>query len=80
MKITSLGGIEVIISAMKRYSGHEEVQENGCRALVYLASNSGLLSLSLTVHPFSQAELSILRHRSLLYFLVRLGINCESIN
>ena len=67
MKITSLGGIEVIISAMKGHSGHEDIQENGCRALVYLASNSGLLSLSLIVHPFSQAELSALRYRSSLF-------------
>ena len=80
MTIASLGGIEVIISAMNRHSGHEGVQENGCGALVNLASNSGLSSLSCTVHRYSQAELSALRYRSSLYFLVRLGIDSESIN
>ena len=78
--MTSLGGIEVIISAMKRHSGHEEIQENGCLSLCNLAVNSGLLSLSLTMDPFTQAELSALSYRSSLYFLLRLGINSESIS
>ncbi len=46
MKIASLGGIEVIVSAMKRHSGHEGVQHQGCWALVDLsADNSGLFEL-----------------------------------
>ncbi len=75
MKIASLGGIEVIISAMKRHSGHEEIQHYGCRALNNLALDSGLSSLSCTVYPFSQAELSALRYRSSFYFLYCLGID-----
>ncbi len=44
MKVASLGGIEVIVSAMKRHSGHEGVQVHGCTALANLAHNSGLMS------------------------------------
>ncbi len=80
MKIASLGGIEVIVSAMKRHSGHEGIQENGCKALNNLAVNSGLLSDSCTVDPVSQAELPVLRYRSSIYFLDRLVISWESIN
>ena len=38
MKIASLGGIEVIVSAMKRHSGHDGIQEKGSRALGNLAA------------------------------------------
>jgi hypothetical protein len=35
----------VIFSAMKIHGDHKEVQGNGCKALVNLALNSGLVSL-----------------------------------
>jgi hypothetical protein len=41
VKIASLGGIEVIISAMKLHGDHKDIQLCGCRALAYLAVNSG---------------------------------------
>ncbi len=41
VKIGSLEGIEVIVSAMKRHSAHEGIQEQGCRAVVGLAAYSG---------------------------------------
>ncbi len=44
MKVASLGGIEVIVSAMTRHSGHEGVQHYGCWALKNLAAHSGLMS------------------------------------
>ncbi len=44
VKIASLGGIEVIISAMKLHGDHKEIQEIGCKALCNLL-NSGLVSL-----------------------------------
>ncbi len=42
VKIASLGGIQVIISAMKAQNGHKETQEQGCRALGNLALSSGM--------------------------------------
>ncbi len=47
VKIASLGGIEVIISAMKRYSGHEEIQKYGGRILANFTFHSGLVSITL---------------------------------
>ncbi len=41
VKIASLGGIEVIVSAMKTHSGHEGVQQQGCGALLNLAAHIG---------------------------------------
>ncbi len=43
VKVASLGGIEAIVSAMTRHSGHEGIQQQGCAALVNLAFHSGLL-------------------------------------
>ena len=45
VKIASLGGIEVIVSAMKLHGDHKDIQLCGSRALAYLAVNSGLVSL-----------------------------------
>ncbi len=42
VKIASFGGIEVIISAMKKYSDHKEIQDSGYLALCRLASSSGV--------------------------------------
>ena len=42
MKIGSLGGIKVIMAAMKGGQGHETIQDVGFRALVSLAANPGI--------------------------------------
>ena len=39
VKIASLGGIEVILTAMKEHKSHEEIQRYGCGALSSLAIN-----------------------------------------
>ena len=39
VKIASLGGIEVILTAMKEHKSHEKIQECGCCALCNLTAN-----------------------------------------
>ena len=39
VKIASLGGIEVILTAMKEHKSHEKIQRYGCGALSTLAVN-----------------------------------------
>ena len=39
VKIASLGGIEVILTAMKEHTAQEEIQITGCHALGTLAFN-----------------------------------------
>lgn len=41
--IALAGGIEAILSAMRGHSRHSGVQEQGCWALLNLASNNGNL-------------------------------------
>ncbi len=41
-KISSLGGIEAIMSAMSNYKDHSEVQLWACNALGNLAINDGM--------------------------------------
>ena len=40
MKVAEAGGIDVVVSAMKRNEGHAGVQEAGCRALQNLTDNA----------------------------------------
>ena len=42
VKIASLGGIEVIITAMSTHQDHNGVQEHACTALGNLAHNDGI--------------------------------------
>ena len=39
VKISSLGGIEVILTAMKEHQSQAQIQAYGCDALVYLSVN-----------------------------------------
>ena len=39
MEIASLGGIELILTAMKEHKSHEEIQRYGCGALGNLTFN-----------------------------------------
>ena len=39
VKLASLGGIELILTAMKEHKSHEEIQRYGCRALRRITIN-----------------------------------------
>ena len=59
VKIASLGGIEVTLTAMKEHTAQEEIQGNGCRALGNLALNGRkrreVISVSFYVHVLAFA-------------------------
>ena len=59
VKIASLGGIEVTLTAMKEHKAQEEIQRNGCHALGNLAFNGRkrreVISVSFYVHVLAWA-------------------------